>query len=273
MVIYLDILFLVNAIITYLLMISTAVILKVRIARWRVLIASFAGGAYSFIIFLDIHPVLGFLIKTAVCFILVIISFGFRGIKQVLKNSMVFLAVNFVFAGIILAVSYIFKSNDFYSNMYVSYININPVVLIIFSVIAYVLVFIFEKYILTYINKNKFYCVSVYISGREYKLNAYMDTGNSLTEPFSGNPVIIIKSGIIDFDSIEFKRVIPYEVLNASGILSAVKPEKIKICWDNKYVETSDVYIAENDNLLKNSNYDIILNPRVLSEKEHCHAS
>ncbi len=268
MVIYLDILFLVNAIVTYLLIISTAVILKVHIARWRVFISSFAGGVYSFSIFLNINPIFGFFIKTAVCFILVIISFGFRGIKQILKNSMVFLAVNFVFAGIILAASYIFKSNDFYSNMYVSYININPVVLIVFAVIAYILVFIFEKYILTYINRSKFYCVSVYISGREYKLNAYMDTGNSLTEPFSGNPVIIIKSGIIDFKSIAFKRVIPYEVLNTSGILSAVKPEKIKICWDNKFVETSDVYIAENDNLLRNSNYDLILNPRVLSEKE-----
>ncbi len=59
------------------------------------------------------------------------------------------------------------------------------------------------------------------------EITALVDTGNLLTEPLSGLPVIVVK-GIPFTDG----RPVPYASMGGSGILYAKKPERIQVLLD-----------------------------------------
>lgn len=262
MIIYADILFLINAIITYILLLCTALIFKSGIKRLRILFSALIGGAYSLIILVDINAVLGLFLKIAVCSLIIIVAFGFKSVGWFLKYTCVFLVMNFLLAGVVLGLSFVSNKN-FYSNIYVSYINVSPILLILTSAVAYIIISIISRYALTHINKNKIYRVTLSVQSSEYKICGCLDTGNSLLEPFSGYPVVIVKKGIIkNFSQLESKRIIPFSSVGGDGILYAVKAE-IEITDGKKILKSDRVYVAQSEQALKRSQYDIILHPEV----------
>lgn len=261
MIIYADILFLLNGIITYILLICTALIFKNPIKRLRILIACIIGGVYSFTILIDINIYINIFIKIGVCALMIYISFGFSGIRTFIFQIIIFILLNFLLAGIVLALSF-FNKSDFYSNILVSYINISPIVLIISSIFAYLVVFGVSKFILSRTSKNKLVRIKLYINSKTYNLTGFCDSGNSLSEPFSALPVCIIKSGIIkEFDDISEKRIIPYNSIGGDGIMYAVKA-RIEFEY-NHSLKSTDVYIAETPRSISDIKYDIILNPQI----------
>lgn len=264
MIIYADILFLINAVITYILLLCTALFLKIKPKRVRLLLSAVFGGIYAFTLFLNINSALGFFFKFFSCALIIFFAFGFKNFTFFFKSFIIFFIMNFFLTGIVLALSFA-DSADFYSNVYINYINVNPTILIISSVIAYLLILLVNKIILTHITKNKIYTVLVYYNNETYKFYGYLDTGNSLSEPFSAFPVILIKKGKIKITDEYNKRIIPYSSVGGDGILYAFRA-KIEI--RDKNIVTDRVYLAESDNAFSASNYDIILNEKIFSETE-----
>ena len=262
MIIYADILFILNLIITYILLISTALFFKIPIKRFRILLSSLLGGAYSLTILLNINIILNILFKILICIIIILISFGFCNLRSFIYESIVFLLLNFLLAGIVMALSLI-KKSDFYTDFLVSYINISPLVLIISSLISYIIINIFTRYILKRRQTNNIYKVKLRIADKTYVLFGFCDSGNALTEPFSALPVCIVKQGIIkDFDTIDLKRVIPFSSVGGDGIMYGVKGE---IDINNSDYKNISVYIVQASSGFNDSKYDIILNPQIFS--------
>ena len=99
-VIYADVLFVINVYITYALLMLSAFFLGIAPKRPRLLVAAVIGGLSSFFILIpNISTVfLGFL-RIALCLIFCVTAFSFKGIKQLIRQSIIFLAVNFLLAG------------------------------------------------------------------------------------------------------------------------------------------------------------------------------
>lgn len=267
MVIYADILFLINVFITYLSLVMCAAVLKIPLKRVRFLLSSFAGGGFAFIIFWDIPLWIGLFLKISACIIMLLIAFGKLPVRLFISLIFIFLLIQVLIGGVVLLLAH-FDKRNFYTNGYIPYINLSPLTVLIALIISYFCVSLVNRVLLKRRTGEAVYKVRVEFAGKEYTLFGFCDTGNHLCEPFSGEPVCIVKEGKIDgLSQAPYRRVIPYSALGAQGVVFAVKvPMRI----DKKGMQATkkEVYIAESNSALKDMQYDIILHPNTILETE-----
>ncbi len=102
------------------------------------------------------------------------------------------------------------------------------------------------------------------------KVDALLDTGNSLTEPISGKPVAVLDKEIFEKAFGDEKptvfRMIPYHSIGKrSGVLCGYLLDKIKVETQDGTKEYREIYIGISDDIISESNtYKMILHPGIL---------
>ena len=134
MIVYADILIILNLAVDYFLLRAAAFLQHLNPPLWRMLLSSLAGGISSLYIFLPPRGViLDILFRTAVCAAVTFICFGFGKIKRFLCSLGVFLLVTFGYGGAMTALWYLLKPSGMTVINSVVYFNISPAVLIFSS--------------------------------------------------------------------------------------------------------------------------------------------
>lgn len=140
MVVYTDILVILNFIVNYFLLTVSALILHIKSPLLRQLAAAAIGGLSSLYIFApDLGLTIGALYRAAVCAVTVLCAYGFKSIKRFLRAAGVLFLVTCGYGGIMTAVWTFLKPNSMTVVNSVVYFDISPMVLIAVSVIAYLL--------------------------------------------------------------------------------------------------------------------------------------
>ena len=186
--IYADILFLINFIVNYLILFTTGRISSAPLRRTRLFCASSVGAVYGVAVF---FPGLSFLAtfasKTIVSVLIVFTSFGK---KELLKNTLIFLAVSLGFAGTVFAATLLGLGDFCEINNGICYLHVSAPVLIISSVVAYIfLSAVFNRHASHSLHKIS--KVRIRSNTSEIILSALHDTGNSLRDPSTNAPIII----------------------------------------------------------------------------------
>lgn len=180
--VYADVLVLVNLIINYLLLLATAKVCAVSPSRIRLGLAALLGAAYALAV---IMPGLGFLstlpVKLAAAVAMLLVAFG--GQRRLLRIAIVFLAVSAAFAGAIFAVTYMNSGSGAFVTVSV------PVLVLSFAICYAAVTLVFRR---VGQHKGELRQLSVTLGERSLKTRALVDTGNSLTDPITGKPVIVI---------------------------------------------------------------------------------
>lgn len=300
-VIYIDVLFMINFLIDFMLFYITARMSGKRIHKMRFFLACLAGGIYSVCIF---FPRLSFfqsaIIKTAMSALLVMIAFRLKNFKDFLFMLGIFYTVNFVFAGGVTAVM-CFTDFGTKANVLLSggslYIDLSFFKLIIIATILTTLlrwgIRILRKRLQTHGIISK---LTVFESGNTAELYGIIDTGNSLYS--HGLPVCVVQfsaiagilpkdisravetgniAGAISSSNVTWAkklRLISYSAVGTkNGILIGFLPEKTTIETCNKPHNVSCV-IAVYPGKLK---YNALFNPDMIYGKDeyngHCSIS
>ncbi len=269
-VIYIDVLIAVNLFINYFLIISTAKFLHLKTKKSRMVFGEVLGAVYSLYILLPpISLFLSLIIKLFMAASIIFAAFKFSETKTFFKTLICFYLINFAFSGIMLALWCAFRPQGMSINNGVVYFSISPVILVVSTVVTYIILKIVNR-ILGKRSFGKATCEVKISEGNSVAiLTAIIDTGNSLTEPFSGLPVIVAKSeniqsvcpdeilsaeNIKNFDHTEFLksklRMIPFKTISGDGLLPAFKPKSVIINGG----AAKDAYIAvcANDTLPEN---------------------
>ncbi len=261
MVIYVDVLFVVNFFITYLLLLLTKLIVKENAKTPRLLAASFAGGAYALVILLDeLNFFVTALGKIFASVIIVLIAFGFKRLLEFIKKLCVFYFSNMLLLGVILGIWLIFKPDGVAIHNDVLYFDIPAKILLISALAAYLAALLIVKIYNRTIGKNEIYSLTVIKDGQSYHMYAFADTGNKLKEPFSDYPVIVVDSSRISFDT---ERIIPFNSVGGEGMLKAFKPDRVIISAGKRSFETDKVYIAAST--VHSKDFSAILNPEIIN--------
>ena len=101
MTVYIDIVFMENILLNYIILLSTALISKSKINSPRILLASSIGGIYSILNYIvNITFFLNFFIKFIMSIILVLIAFNSNKTKIIIKQLIFLYLVSFTFGGI-----------------------------------------------------------------------------------------------------------------------------------------------------------------------------
>ncbi len=264
-IVYVDVLFVINFFITFFLLQITAKICKRPGNAVRFILASSIGGLYSLIILLDdINEALLTLTKIVVCIIIVSVSFSFSGLRSFFATVGIFLFSNYIMLGITVGMFYLSKSQHIIVRNSSVYLDISARGLIVASFLAYIVSTVVVRVHGRVLSKREVYTLVVCNKGREVTFVAMLDTGNKLREPFSNSPVIIVDSTRGKPLMGEKTRIVPVNTVSGSTLLQSFKPDKIILKSSAGQEVIHNAYIALSDDI-NNNMYSAIINPDILS--------
>lgn len=272
-VIYADVLFILNVYITYALLMLSALFLGLTPKRLRLLLAGVLGGISSFLIFIpETSGVILGVVRLVVCLGLSVIAFRYKGIKQLIRQSLVFLCMNFLFAGMMFAVWYFVSPSAVYYNSGIVYFDIDALSLVIITAICYFLLKIFGIFTRLKTPKNSLYDVTFNIMDDEIHIKGFLDTGNNLKDPFTSADVIVVSrnalekyfppgrsdSEIIGKSGLKI-RFLPCRTVSGSKLLPVFKAEKVRIRGISTDFILEGVMIAVCYEKIKNGEFQALL--------------
>lgn len=230
--------------------------------RLRILLGASLGSIYSLYIFVP-EPDLFFsiLVKILMAVSIISVTFGVKW-QSFFRSFICFCFMNFLFSGLNFLMWITFKPKGMVVSNGVVYFNISPLVLVISTIVAYFIIELINKFLGKHICKDEFFNVEIIINTKIISFDAFLDTGNSLKEPFSNLPVILVRKKdlenlIPNFDieddnlisdlfkklNIKF-RLIPFFGMSYNGIILGFKPDKTVIKSSSGEVFNKDAYIG-----------------------------
>ncbi|MCL2023581.1 MAG: sigma-E processing peptidase SpoIIGA [Oscillospiraceae bacterium] len=265
-VLYLDVLIFLNAFVTAVLLLATAAILKLRLDKWRLILATALGGALSLVIFLpQINVAFGLLIKGVGCVLLSLAAFKWSTWRVFLRVSAGFLLANFIFAGTMLALWSLLAPRGMYYNNGAVYWEISVLLLCVSTILCYAVLRLVNFLIKRKAPTNHIFEMTLDMGSQSVTLQALFDSGSSLRESFSGAAVILVQmdsikklvprgvkeyysktqSAYLSLDEpVHPLRLVPYSSVGGAGVLPAFKADKVTLCQGKKTWSSHETYIA-----------------------------
>lgn len=284
MVIYLDVLILINLYVTYFQILAVSVFTHRKTVWYRKLSAAGIGAVASLSIFIPQEMVLTLtLLKIFLCALIAFVAFGYTGFRAYAVSVLFLMLVSFVFSGLMLCV-WLFAApmKMLFINGTV-YFSIDTMTIILSTCAAYGVVRII-RYILDKNGKTDGkYTVIIKNNGRECRLSALADSGNGMVDCFSGLPVIVCRrdmcadvsppaiemiennSEISDIGTQMIKgvRIMPFSTVGKGGLICMFKAESVVIddeTNEEKYPVNALIGIV----IGGRQEYEAIFNPKIL---------
>ncbi len=188
MTVYVDSLFFLNLIIDYLLLLVTAKVAGEAFSRWRLLLGAAFGALLAALVFLPglewlLHPVC----KVAAGALMIVLAFG--GSRRLLRMGCVFFALSCALGGGVLLITLLTGRGVSVANGVLATGMDLKVVLLSAAVCYLVLTLLFRR--AGQHGRGELELAVVEIDGRRALLTALHDTGNTLTDPTTGRPVLV----------------------------------------------------------------------------------
>lgn len=284
MVIYLDVLILINLYVTYFQILAVSVFTHRKTVWYRKLSAAGIGAVASLSIFIPQEMVLTLtLLKIFLCALIAFVAFGYTGFRAYAVSVLFLMLVSFVFSGLMLCV-WLFAApmKMLFINGTV-YFSIDTMTIILSTCAAYGVVRII-RYILDKNGKTDGkYTVIIKNNGRVCRLSALADSGNGMVDCFSGLPVIVCRrdmcadvsppaiemiennSDISDIGTQMIKgvRIMPFSTVGKGGLICMFKAESVVIddeTNEEKYPVNALIGIV----IGGRQEYEAIFNPKIL---------
>ncbi|WP_010282637.1 sigma-E processing peptidase SpoIIGA [Bacillus timonensis] len=299
MSIYLDVIWLLNFFFDAFLLLLTAIILKRRIVRWRILVGAFIG---SLVVLLVVSPfaIIGSHPVTKLLFSIVIVgvAFGYKRFRYFLQGLLTFYFATFMIGGGMIGVHYFleFDVQVFDGTLLTQSTGYGNPISWGFVLVGFPILWYFSKNRIQDIEtKQVFYdqivSVKLEIDDVILHLKGLVDSGNQLFDPITKSPVMILDMSkyeelfpeklIEQSKNIELLtndssteshkwesrvRLIPYRgVGQEHQFLLAVKPDQITIYHGNEENIVKKGLVALNHTTLStDGEYDCIVHPKMI---------
>ena len=296
--VYIDVLFLINFTMDLLILWVSGKLAGRRIKLWKLTIgAFFMAISFCFIAFRENLHIIYHLLSTVIMLMIgIVIAYTPPGPVILFKLVMFSYICAFLIGGIGMGLFYISKFPDTIASITEFYVSGFRLPVLFGSTAAFYILFRFGSQWLESraLKRRSFMAVRIFFEDRNLELNALVDTGNSLRDPLSNAPVIVVEFDSIKMflpDSVKLLfydkqennlqnllksaqmnnftdrlRMIPYESLGRqNGLLIGFRPDRVEITSDKDIISLSEVVIGiYNRSLSRNGDYQGLLNPELI---------
>ncbi|WP_235715239.1 sigma-E processing peptidase SpoIIGA [Halalkalibacter wakoensis] len=298
MTLYIDVIWLLNLGIDYLLIALTALVLKRRFHHIRMILAALFA---SLIVFLMFSPVASLFNEPWVKFlysaVIVLIAFGYKRWKYFIQGLLMFYFVAFMTGGGLFALHYFWQSeiqlldgvafvNSGYFGSGISWV---------FVLIGFPLVWYFSKHRFDTIEMKKIQYdqivdVDITVAQYTFRTRGLIDSGNQLSDPITKKPVMIIEAKLlnpyfseeviqhvmhfhehanddgVETSLMERVSIIPYQVIGQSQpFITGLRPDKVRIYHQGEQFETKNVLLGLQDKELSPDGvFTCIIHPKLV---------
>ncbi|HYE82679.1 MAG TPA: sigma-E processing peptidase SpoIIGA [Clostridia bacterium] len=296
--VYADVILLENLIMNYLILWSTARLTRYSYSKVKLIIASLLGAVYAVLSYFPEYSYLySFFVKILFSILIVIIAYTPVHFHLLLKLTGIFYIVSFIFGGAAFGLFYFINGLKMTSNG-ISFIGDFPLKILVAAVVAAYFTIRYSWDYVQYRIKRERLILKVEMSfdKRQLSLDALVDTGNSLKDPITNAPVMIIEYGMMrdllpeDIQKIFERcsendlnaiaeimtvskwasrfRIIPFKSLGReNGMLIGFKPDTVTIFDSDRRIQLSNIIVAVyRKNLSKDGEYSALIHPEMLKE-------
>lgn len=306
MIVYADLVFLLNLLIDAAVLQATAWCRRLRPPWWRLWLGAVLGALYAMVVLVpELSALYSFPFKVLFSLAMIFAVFGFRSLQFFLGNAAVFYLINFAAAGGVFALHYMLQSSGevldsilFTSGGAAFRVEIGTAFIIIASIAA---VFYFRK-VWSFMKqreaKARFKAeVAVRIEGETVTCAGLIDTGNQLYDPLTRTPVMVMEVrcwerliggtwlNLIEREDMEAViealerehvpwhnrlRLVPYHgIQKGTQFMLALKPDEVKITVDGKEIRAEKVLVGlKGGTLSREGAYRAIVHPALLETLE-----
>lgn len=262
---YLDVIFLTNVIMNYLLLRLVRKLLKSPPKRIRCLSGSILGAfGVCLMLCLPIHKKLVNLLPVHMVTSTLMVKVGCK-----IKN------VRMLVKGVCLLYMTAFLGGGMFFALYQSPASLHLCTFLFFGVFFYELLMIFHTIYQKWKMTGNHYCeVTLYANEKSKKVRGLYDTGNRLQDPISGKPVTVVEAEILREmygENMEYQEAlkphyITYRAVGTpQGLLLAVTLEKMEVMMHGQTYSISRPVLALSEgNISFTQHYQLILNPNLI---------
>lgn len=310
MSIYLDVIWLLNFSFDLFLLLLTAIALKRKIFKIRILLAALLGSSIVIMMFTPLaaiatHPI-G---KMMISMLMVWLAFGFKRFRYFFQSLLTFYFVTFMVGGGMIGAHYFLQAEMSYLDgvLMTNTTGFGHPISWLFVLIGFPLIWVFSRNRIEGLEAKKIKFdqivnVTIRVESTELLLKGLVDSGNQLFDPITRSPVMIIDTlkvreklpeqlvnqAIQDdvMKSISDSRneghawehrvrIIPYRVVGRENqFLLGFKPDEVLIETKTEKITVHKTIVGLNRTKLSSEDeYDCIVHPKMLQSQSIEHVS
>ncbi|MCD7731317.1 MAG: sigma-E processing peptidase SpoIIGA [Oscillospiraceae bacterium] len=282
MYIYADILIITNLYANFFLIKATARLTHSPIRNGKCVFAALIGSVFSLIILLPELNALALLaVRILSAVMMVITAFSTQRRQELYRTGLIFFFVSFLFAGVEYAFSLLDNGKHMLWFNSVLYVNISLITLVISTAASYVVLCLFRRFLDVNNLFDGDYTIIIMNGSRQISIKAICDSGNNLTDSFSGKPVIVCGRSSVSplfegkipayasisagTETIGIKgwRIIPFSTIDSSGLMPSFLPTGVYIKNnENGKIKYVEAYIGISEREIEHA----IFNPKIISD-------
>ena len=198
MTIYVDVIFIENLLLNFIILCATAVIGKGKIHIFKFLLSSSFGSLYAILNYIiNLNTFENFLLKLFISSFMILISFDNKKLKVFFKNLVMFYLTSFTFGGVaFMLLFFISPENVIYENGH--FIGTYPIkITIIGGVLGFLIIALVAKFIKDRI-QNTLCDLEIAFKGKIIHIKTLIDSGNLLKEPITNQDVIVVQKSSLE---------------------------------------------------------------------------
>jgi len=231
MTIYLDIIFLENLILNFLILFAVGIETKSKVKFVRIVVSSVVGSAYTVLLYMInnnfFHSII---MKILLSLVMNYIAYKTDKIKEILKKIVYFYLTSFVFGGGALALIYVVNTGKISIHNGVISGKYTLLTIMIGVIVSFIVIIISFKLIKNKITKKDLVCnIKIIVNDKQIQTKALIDTGNFLKEPITNIPVIVAEHLLL-------KNIIPDEILESIENILGGDLKNISETTKNEYL-------------------------------------
>ena len=254
--VYVDVILFINFFFDFLLLVTTSLVLKRRVSIKRIALGSLVGSATIVVLFIPLSSLELFLLKVVLSLVIIFVTFGYGDFKYFVNNLVYFYLISIVLGGFVYYLNVSFSYKNVGIVFYHKGVSINYVIVLFLSIVVSYFYYKEMKYVR--LVNSLYYKVDIYVNYKIVSLLGYLDTGNTLVDPYSKRVVIITNSkkfikaceGCLPY-------YIPYQSVNDFGLLEVYKVSRV-------YIEgvgnKSNIVVGVVKDKLKSGKVEVLLN-------------
>lgn len=256
MVVYLDVLLAVNWVIDFLLLHAAARLTRTPYRGWRLVLGAAVGAVWCCTVLLPPLPALLIVaLDAAGAVTMAATAFHFEGVGTLLRRAGVLFVLSAVFAGVAMAVCFWAAPDGLQVINGVVYYQISPLLLIALTALSYALLCLWGRWTRRREPLGRCYRLRITRGDCTVEVPALFDSGNGLTEPFSGAPVAVAAYASVAAllspawnpacrVPPERARLIPFSSVGGGGMLPAFRPDRLTVVGEEGEWDRTGAWVA-----------------------------
>ncbi|MBQ6058989.1 MAG: sigma-E processing peptidase SpoIIGA [Clostridia bacterium] len=234
-IVNLDLLFLFNCAVDFLLLDGTRRLLREPTGMARLAVGALAGAAYAVVCALCPESVLcGTGGRIGAGLLMVAVSFRAGGRARLLRCALVFFGLSAALGGAVLGLYYLVGDGIRFSLQNgMAWVDIGPKTFLLYFAVSYPICLLGYRVFGHGTIGRELLAVRLTVMGRELELKALLDSGCSLCEPVTGKPAVVLERRMLLSAPVtrqtlqEGMVLLPCSTISGEALLPALKGERL----------------------------------------------